>query len=113
MKEKILIINEEIVKGIPSGVISLTNILAKELIKNFNVKIVVNSQHWLNNNNTSTLLIAHTLDQVSVSEPHKFIDFFDQDFCVEFTGKDIYVNETKIIEHKDGMYKVLGSNQHV
>jgi len=53
MKEKILIINEEIVKGIPSGVISLTNILAKELIKNFNVKIVVNNQHWLNNNNTS------------------------------------------------------------
>ena len=53
MKEKIFIINEEIVKGIPSGVISLTNILAKELIKNFNVKIVVNSQHWLNNNNTS------------------------------------------------------------
>ena len=82
--------------------------LSKEISMNDLDNSILQDMFDLNNNKTSTLIVAKSFDQVSITEPHKYINFFDQDFCVEFDGNDIYVNETKIVKLKNNTYKILG-----
>jgi teichuronic acid biosynthesis glycosyltransferase TuaC len=49
MKKKILIVLEEIIQGIPSGVVSVTDNLIGGIYKDFEVTILTNKTHWITN----------------------------------------------------------------
>ena len=53
MKKKILIVLEEIIQGIPSGVITVTDNLISKIYKENDIQIITNKTHWIlkNKNN--------------------------------------------------------------
>ena len=66
MDKKILIVLEEIIDGIPSGVISVTENLIKGIYKEKNVSILTNKSHWiLKQNNNSTYINKIKKDKVN------------------------------------------------
>lgn len=49
MKKKILIVMEEIIQGIPSGVVSVTDNLVGGIYKDYDLTIISNKTHWIIN----------------------------------------------------------------
>lgn len=60
MSKKILIILEEIIQGIPSGVVSVTENLLEGIYKKNNVFILTNKTHWILNKNSKFKYINKT-----------------------------------------------------
>ena len=85
MKKKILIILEEIIQGIPSGVVSVTDNLIEGINKDFEVSIITNKTHWITNKKINFKNITLNQDYKASKED---LNYFKQSFESILFNKD-------------------------
>lgn len=82
MNKKILVVLEEIIDGIPSGVISVTENLIKGIYNNKNISILTNKSHWIlkQNNNKSTYINKIKKDRINFYTYSELNFFLNKNF---------------------------------